>query len=428
MNTIFKNYIIFWATQSFSQLGSAMTSFALIIWTYEQTGAALSVSLLSLFTYVPYIIVSIFAGTFIDRANKKRILAIADTCAACCSVIIFVLFSCHMLKIEYVYILNMIIGFMNAFQSPAESVVIGLLIPKDKLKQASGLDSFSSNLITIVSPMLATALVSIWNIGIVVVFDLLTFAFAIFSLIFMVHVTEDIEVTEESGAFRGFKEGLSFLQKHKEIWCIIITMSFIIFFSRLTYENILSPMILARSGGSEISLGIVNAAIGGAGIIGGIFVTALTKKIDAVSMIYIPMIFSFFCGDLLMGIGNNTIIWCIAGIAASFPIPFIFAGQRIILYRVVPRNIQGRIFAVRNAIQFSSIPIGILLGGLLADYIFEPFMLQKGMIASVLGSLVGNEQGSGMAVMFLCTGILGAVGSMIAFHLPTIKKMKNKYF
>ena len=99
MNTIFKNYIIFWATQSFSQLGSAMTSFALIIWTYEQTGAALSVSLLSLFTYVPYIIVSIFAGTFIDRANKKRILAIADTCAACCSVIIFVLFSCHMLKI-----------------------------------------------------------------------------------------------------------------------------------------------------------------------------------------------------------------------------------------------------------------------------------------------------------------------------------------
>ena len=126
-------------------------------------------------------------------------------------------------------------------------------------------------------------------------FDLLTFAFAIFSLIFMVHVTEDIEVTEESGAFRGFKEGLSFLQKHKEIWCIIITMSFINFFSRLTYENILSPMILARSGGSEISLGIVNAAIGGAGIIGGIFVTALTKKIDAVSMIYIPMIFSFFC-------------------------------------------------------------------------------------------------------------------------------------
>ena len=72
MNTIFKNYIIFWATQSFSQLGSAMTSFALIIWTYEQTGAALSVSLLSLFTYVPYIIVSIFAGTFIDRANKKE--------------------------------------------------------------------------------------------------------------------------------------------------------------------------------------------------------------------------------------------------------------------------------------------------------------------------------------------------------------------
>ena len=70
----FKRYIAFWLSQSVSQLGSSMTSFALILWAYEKTGSAMSVSLMSFCRYLPYILVSLFAGAFVDSHRKKSIM------------------------------------------------------------------------------------------------------------------------------------------------------------------------------------------------------------------------------------------------------------------------------------------------------------------------------------------------------------------
>lgn len=67
-----KTFIILWSTQSLSQLGSAMTNFALTLWLYEQTGSALKTALLSICSYAPYVCMSIFAGAFSDRWDKKR--------------------------------------------------------------------------------------------------------------------------------------------------------------------------------------------------------------------------------------------------------------------------------------------------------------------------------------------------------------------
>ena len=92
----------------------------------------------------------------------------------------------------------------------------------------------------------------------------------------------------------------------------------------------------------------------------------------------------------------------------------------VVLYQNVPEEIQGRIFAIRNALQVSSIPIGVLLGGYLADYVFEPYMRTESAIAGFLHILVGDGAGSGMAVMFLCTGILGAVFSFIFYQRKDI--------
>ena len=72
-------------------------------------------------------------------------------------------------------------------------------------------------------------------------------------------------------------------------------------------------------------------------------------------MIYLSAMLSFLLGDIMMGLGRNGIVWSLAGLAASLPIPFINAGQMVILYRNVPEDMKGRIFAVRNAVQFSSI-------------------------------------------------------------------------
>lgn len=423
----FRNYIIFWLSQTVSQLGSAMTGYALIIWAYQQTNSALSVSLMSFCSFVPYVIVSIFAGPFIDRHKKKKIMAISDTVAFLCSLGVFMLLISGQLCIWHIYVVNTILGFMGSFQSPATSVAVGLMVPKDKYDKVSGMDSFASNLVTVSAPMLAAVVLSVFKMRGVILIDLCSFLFAITILIFKVQIKEDLSGNiKDERYFNGFWDGLNFLKQHKGILNIMLSMALINFFSRLTYENILSPMLIARSGGNSIVYGIVSAMLGIGGILGGILVTTKKMPKDKIKMIYYFAAISFLSGDLLMGIGRNVYVWSIAGLAASIPIPFIMAGQRTLLFETVPQSIQGRVFSVRNAIQFSTIPIGIILGGILADYVFEPFMSSQNIVAVILGKVVGNGAGSGMAVMFLCTGVLGFITSMIGYRNKNVRTLANK--
>lgn len=426
MNHNFKKYIIFWLSQSVSQLGSAMTSFALILWVFSVKHSAMTVSLMSFCNYVPFIITSVFAGTFVDRHSKKRIMLISDSVAALCTLFILTEMISGDLQIWHIYLINCVIGCMNAFQSPASSVAVGKLVPKDKLAEVSGMNSFSGNLITVFAPVLATAIYAAGGMPVILLIDICSFAFAFIVLLFFIRIPEERDAEErKKSVFSGCTAGFSFLKDNKGILLIVLTMALLNFFSRLTYENILSPMILLRSGDNNIVLGIVNAVMGAGGIIGGLLVSSGRMSKDNVKMIYVSAALSFLFGDLLMGIGQNVFVWGIAGLAASLPIPFINAGQNVILYKKVPEHMQGRVFSVRNAIQYSTIPVGILLGGFLADYVFEPFMNTDSAVVLVLQRIVGSSSGSGMAVMFLCTGITGFIFSLVSYFNKNIQALRK---
>ncbi len=419
----YKNFILFWLSQSVSQLGSAMTGFALILWTYEQSGSAMSVSLMSFCNYVPYILVSLFAGTFVDRHSKKAIMLISDSIAALCTLAVLVLSVGDHLAVWNIYAVNAVIGFMNAFQQPASSVAVGKMVPKEKLSNVSGMNSFSSNLVTVLNPVIAAFVYSFGGLKLVLLIDICSFLFAFFVLLFAIHISEEYGADKKDSVLSGTKAGFKFLKKEKGLLFIMLTLAMINFFSRVTYENILSPMLLSRSG-SSVTLGIVNAVMGIGGIVGGIIVSAGKGSKNNIKMIYFSAAISFFFGDLLMAVGRNPIMWSLAAIAASLPISFIMAGQNVIMYDKVPEEMQGRVFSARNAIQFSTIPIGILLGGFLADYVFEPFMRSDNPVSNVLSIIVGSGRGSGMAVMFLCTGVCGTVVSVLSYKNKEIQKLK----
>jgi len=328
------------------------------------------------------------------------------------------------LQIWHIYLVNMIIGLTGVFQEPASDVALGKVVPKEKLEQVSGMNSFSDNLVAVLSPVFAASLFACGGLRLILVIDLSSFLFAFLILLFVLKIPDDIpQKAEKKSVFTGCKEGFLYLRQHNGIFLVIMTMAVLSFFSRLTYENILSPMILSRSANDSVTLGIVNAVMGIGGIVDGIIVSSGKVKANSAKMIYISAMLSFLLGDIMMGLGRNGIAWSLAGLAASLPIPFINAGQLVILYRNIPEDMKGRIFAVRNAVQFSSIPLGILLGGLLADYVFEPFMLTQNPITQVLQKLVGEGAGSGMAVMFLCTGILGSLFSFIFYRRKEIRDL-----
>lgn len=159
--SVLKNFLLLWSGQSLSQMGSTMTSFALIIWAYQKQGTAMSVALLSVFSYLPYVLVSIFAGALIDNFNKKRILLICNTVATICSLSTFCLMFFGKLQVWNLYVINFILGFMNAFESPVSKSVITLIVPKEHYTRTSGLRSLSDSIISVFSPILATTLVSL---------------------------------------------------------------------------------------------------------------------------------------------------------------------------------------------------------------------------------------------------------------------------
>ena len=421
----FKKYIVLWLSQSISQLGSSMTAFSFILWIYEQTHSALSISIISFCNYVPYILTSIFVGTFVDNHRKKLVMLVSDFVAAIVSLFALVFLMAGNLSVWHIYIINIIVGVSTAFQQPASSVAIAKIVPKDKLSNVSGMNSFSSNLVIVFSPMLAAVIFSIGGLPLILLFDLFSFAIAFFVLLFLIRIPERLTKEKFKSPFAEILVGFHFLKTEKGILYIMLTMAVINFFSRLTYENILSPMILARSSENNLVLGIVNACMGIGGIVGGLLVSMKRESRKKANMIYVSAALSFLLGDLTMAVGRNVFFWSFAALAASLPLPFIMAGQNLILYKKIPDNIQGRIFAVKNAVQYSTIPFGILLGGYLSDYVFEPFMRSNSDVVTLLEKIVGTGAGGGMAVMFLCTGICGFTMSIFSLFCKEIQKLND---
>ena len=343
-----------------------------------------------------------------------------DLLAAVCSVFTLCLYTTNSLTVWMICIINLIIGFMNAFQSPASSVAMGRLVPQEEISRVSGMQSFSQNLTTMLVPMIASSLFAFGGLSAVLAVDLCSFAAAFLVLLVFVKIPEG-ERENKGKEKSSFKEGLVFLKAKPLLMTAILTMSLINFISRITYENTLSPMLLARSGDDAMVVGVVNAVIGAAGILGGLYVSAFKMKKSPLWLLCIPTVASFLLGDMIMGLGRNVFWWSVAGFSAQFFVPMIIAGENMIMYKEVPDHMRGRIFAVRNTIQYGTIPVGILLGGFLADYVFEPFMAGGSTLANALSQLVGSGAGSGMAVMFLCTAVLGSTYCLISY-------LKNKKY
>ncbi len=111
---------------------------------------------------------------------------------------------------------------------------------------------------------------------------------------------------------------------------------------------------------------------------------------------------------------------------------FVFAFCILLFYIKILEQVQNKAYSspfagIVEGFDFlkkeNTIPAGIILGGWLADYVFEPFIVSGSRLAKMLGTIVGNGAGSGMAVMFLCTGICGFVVSVASCFNREIKKL-----
>lgn len=403
-------FYIFLLGQFVSQFGSKLTSYGLVLWTYKQSGSVLSASILSVCYLVPEVFLNFLAGSISDKWNKKKIMLISDTIAAISSISILLLLQNNNLHIGYLYVINGILGVMDAFQTPASSVAETLLVTKENYIKTSGLRSFCNSFTGIFSPLVATALYGILGLNILVCIDLITFLFAFITLWKFVSIP-NVALSEppQETLWQNCKFGIQYLVKHKGILNLIGFMAFVNFIAAI-YNTNLSPMILSRTGNKDLQLGIVTSTIGIAGLLGSILVTKTKPVRRKIRLCLHIMMFSFLVCNTMLGIGRNYYIWTIAVLLGNLLIPFLMANTEYIMRTEVPITMQGRVFSARNTLQYACIPIGNLLGGILADNVFEPYMHRNGLWQNYFSMLVGTGDGSGIALLYVVLGIVGFLG------------------
>lgn len=414
-----KQFIILWLTQSLSQLGSAMTNFALVIWLYQDSGSALTTALLAVCSYAPYVIMSIFAGAISDKWNKKTVMLVCDSFAAACTVVVLVLLKTGSLEVWHLYLLNALNGLMNTVQQPASEVASTLLTPEKHYQKTSGMRSFSNSLVSILTPVFATAITAIAGIETVIAFDLTTFFIAFLVLLFFIKLPA-VEKKEDKAEslLSSAKSGLLYLKGNKGILWLIMFLAAINLIASI-YDAALPAMVLSVS--DEQALGAVNACVGAATLVGSIIVTFLPAPKNRVKAVCNCMLISMSTENFLLAFGKTPLIWCIGAVLGWLVIPIMNANLDVIFRTKIPVEMQGRVYSAKNTLQFFTIPVGFLLGGALVDSVFEPFMagVEEG---GLLSFLFGVGKGSGAAMLF---GIIGVAGVLICLFFMRIKAIRT---
>jgi hypothetical protein len=204
---------------------------------------------------------------------------------------------------------------------------------------------------------------------------------------------------------------------------IILFFAFINFIAKMGGYGMMPALILSRTGGNPISLGIVEAAVGIGTLVGSVLVTVMKPVKGKTRVIFIACGISFLLGDVGTSLTRTLPLWIVSAFISNVPMAFLNANLTAIMRTHVPIEMQGRVFSARDTIQYSTIPVGLFLGGLLADYIFEPFMTASSPLAKVFSTLTGTDKGSGIALIFLIVGIIGTVTSFMCLKNPVYKSL-----
>lgn len=408
---IYKNYILLLIGQTISQLGSSMTSFSIIIWAYTSTGQVVSSSLLAVCSSIPYLISSLLGGAVADNINKKKIILICDTVAAIGSLVILLCSIIDILEIWVLCIINIVSGFMNAFQGPASQVAVTLLVDKKDYAKVGGMQSALGAVVGILNPILATALLSIGGLNLVLSIDLFTFLFAFFTLLIFITIPDRVSKNKKVGVKElreSMKEGVAFIKQQKGILFLLLMYSVLEFMGAISFDSMYVPLLLARTGNNEVVVGIVSAIAAAGSLLASLIMSVTKQSKKKLLTMFIGSIICLF-GIMLFGIGRNLIWWSIVVFFGCFGAPIYQTYQTVILRERVPVFMQARIFSLQGMITSSLSPLGCFIGAVLADYVFEPFMQNTGTPQKILSKIVGNGKGAGMGLMFVMAGGIGMI-------------------
>jgi hypothetical protein len=421
-------FTIVWIGQLVSVLASNMSSFALTIWAYQETGSATTLGLLSACFTVPFILISPIAGAMVDRYDRKLMMMVSDLGAVAATTAILVLKATGRLALWQYGAAAVVYGLSGAFQWPAYMAAITVMVPKRHLGRANGMMMLVESGPGVFSPVLAGLLLPLIGLTGILAIDAATFVFAIGALL-AVRVPRPAK-TAEGQAVKGnlLQEGLYGFRYIFERRSLVLLLGLILClnFAHGLAGPLVTPMILSRTGNNAAVLGTVDSAFAIGGVAGGLIISAWGGfKKKRIRGMFVGWGVSGLLGLVGFGLGRGLAVWLPMAAVSAMAFPLSQSASNTIWQSKVAPDIQGRVFAARRMLAWMLDPVMPVVAGLIADRMTEPAMLADGWLARTFSGVTGGGPGSGMALQFVAAGIIYLVFTVIALSTPAVRDVET---
>ncbi|MEG4086347.1 MFS transporter [Microcoleus sp. POL10_C6] len=418
-------FLLIWFGQLVSLMGSGLTSFALGVWVYERTGSVTQFALISVFARLPAILLFPFAGALIDRWNRRWAMILSDSGAGLSTVAVALLLVTGRLEIWHIYLAVAVSSAFSAFQWPAYSAATTLLVPKQHLGRASGMIQLGEAAAQFLAPMLAAGLLSVIQLEGIILTDFATFLFSLVTLLnirFPDAKTHTVRKAGNLSLLREMAYGWTYITARPGLLGLLIFIAVSNFAIGIA-QVLFAPLILAFA--SVAVLGTVQSIACSGMVVGSILMSVWggPKR----------RMYGVFGFELLLGLGifflgvrASIPLIAIAGFGAYFSAAFFLGSGQAILQTKVAPEVQGRVFAVRRAIGGSSLPLGYLAAGPLADRIFEPLMAANGLLAGSIGQIIGVGTGRGIGLLLAIAGVMVMLVTVAGYQYPRLRLLEDE--
>lgn len=422
-----QTFLAIWATQILSLLGSDLSSFALGVWIYQQTHQATPFAITVLFGSLPRVLLAPIAGAVADRFSRRWLMILADLGNALITLVVAIIFWQGHMQIWMIYVVAFVGSITQAFQEPAYSASVTMLVPKEQFTRASGLIQLGQSAESILTPLLAGFLYSLIGLTGLFLINFFTCLPAVGTLL-AVRIPqphrEDLHAEKKPSMLQDAVYGWKYLAERSGLMGLTLYFALVNFL--LNFAAVLTvPLVLSTT--NAAGLGVAQMVFGIGMLLGSLIISVWGGPKKHRMALVIGSMAIMAMGFIVVGIHSGVLFVGAGYFLALFVLPIGSSISRAITQAKVAPEVQGRVFAIRGMISQALMPFAFLISGPLADKVFEPMMQPGGALANgIVGQLLGTGVGRGIGFMFVIAGSLLLVVSGIAALNPHIRNLERE--
>jgi MFS family permease len=363
------DFLKLWAGQSISQLGSQVSLLAIPLTAVVALGAnAFQAGLLGTFEFLPFLLVGLPAGVWVDRMARRPVLIVADVGRALALASIPAAAGLHSLHMAQLYAVSFVVGVLTVFFDVAYQSYLPSLVEREQLVDGNGKLEFSRATAEIAGPGLGGALVGLITAPIAIAVDAGSYVASVASLL-LIRRTEVVEPRVQGSRMRSeLAEGVRYVLRHPLLRPIAMCTGIGNYFSHIANAVLILYAVrdLGLSAGLIglwFSVGSLGAPVGAAlsartaRRIGAGRTIVLTAVLYSAAWFFLPLTTRGFALPLLIASGL---------LGSTFSVMYNIT-QVSLRQAITPRRLQGRMNATMRFLVWGTIPLGAFTGGLLGS-------------------------------------------------------------